>query len=124
LNDPADRVQFVRWLYNVLRAELDQDQDQATSLAINELNESIQAGKLASMFTKDVPGGCDSSRKRVRKDDGHQDRNDRAGRDLDDRLQLRAHGFEVKPEVIVDDSGGTLEPLFEVPSPFSTYSPC
>ena len=34
----------------------------------------------------------------------------------DDRAQLRAHGYEVEPEVIVDASGGEWGPLFKVPA--------
>src|SRR5712691_2956232 len=36
--------------------------------------------------------------------------------------ELKAHGYEVKPEVIVDSSGVILEPLFKVWQLFPTLS--
>jgi len=117
LNDSAGRAEFVRHLYILLCVEIDRDRN--WKRVITELENRIRNDKLNSMFTKDVPG--DPGRKHARTGDDHQDGDHRAGshragRDGDHRVQLRAHGFEVKPEVIVDDSGGTWEPLFEVPA--------
>ena len=35
---------------------------------------------------------------------------------IDDRAQLRAHGYEVEPEVVVNASRGEWGPLFKVPA--------
>jgi len=100
LNDSAGRVEFVRHLYNLLCVEVDRDRDRDTKLAIDELNRRIKDGGLDSMYT---------ARKHA-----FTDNCDCTGRGGDDHTPLRAHGLEVKPEVIVDDMGGTWEPLFEV----------
>ena len=38
-----------------------------------------------------------------------------------DSEDLRAHGYEVKADVMVDNKGGTFEPFFKVWRPFCTY---
>jgi hypothetical protein len=62
------------------------------------------------MFTKKSTGN--GSRKRARTNPNNDDH--AGGGGGDDCAQLRAHGYEVKPEVIMDDNGGEWEPLFKV----------
>jgi len=38
-----------------------------------------------------------------------------------DSEDLKAHGYEVKADVIVDNKGGTFEPFYKVWRPFCTY---
>ncbi len=65
--------------------ELDREQDQDTKNATGELSDKIKNRRMRS---KDATGNTD--RKYARKGD---------------RAPLRAHGYEVKLEVIVDASG-------------------
>ena len=111
LDDSVGRVEFVRHLYNLLCIEVDQDQDRDTDSAVRGLNKKIKSLPMKSMYTKQAIAGK-TGRKRA-----HTGNGDRAGgADEDDRAQLRAHGYEVKPEVIVDASGGEWAPLFKVPA--------
>jgi hypothetical protein len=43
------------------------------------------------------------------------------GTSAEDSEDLQTHGYEVKPDVIVDNKGGTFEPLIKVRRPFCTY---
>ena len=44
------------------------------------------------------------------------------GASATESAELKAHGYEVKPEIIVDSSGVILEPLFKVWQLFHTLS--
>jgi len=111
LNNTAGRIEFIRHLYNLLQLELDQDEDQNTQSAINDLNSRIESNLEDSVCTKDDTG----SRKRTRTGNTTSSGN-RAGEvGGDDHAQLRAQGYEVKPEVDVDASGGEWAPLCKVP---------
>ena len=66
---------------------------------------------MKSMHTKQAAAGK-AGRKRA-----HTGNGDHAGgAGEDDRAQLRAHGYEVIPEVIVDPSGGEWAPIYKVPA--------
>ena len=69
------------------------------------------------MFTKD--NGGNRSRERTRTDDTTRGSSRVGEGGGDDRAQLRAHGYEVKPDVIVDASGGKWATVFKVPATFS-----
>ena len=111
MNDSAGRIQFVRYLYNLLRLELPQNQDQTTQTIISKLNRRIKKHPMKSMTTEDGNSG----RKRARTGNATGNSNRAGGGGGGDRTQLRAHGYEVKPEVVVD-ANGEWEPLFEVPA--------
>ena len=64
---------------------------------------------MKSMSTKDGNSG----RKRARTGNATGNSNRAGGGGGDDRAQLRAHGYEVKPDVVVD-ANGEWEPLFKV----------
>jgi hypothetical protein len=66
--------------------------------------------------------------KKSKKKDGRKNDGDGAGAGAGvggtgaaDSEDLRAHGYEVKPDVVVDNKGGTFEPFFKVWQPFCTY---
>ena len=112
LNNTAGRIEFIRHLYNLLRLESDQDEDQNTQSAINDLNSRIESNLEESVCTKDDTG----SRKRTRTGSatGSGNRTGEGGGGY--RAQLRAQGYEVKPEVEVDASGGEWVPYYKVPA--------
>jgi len=66
--------------------------------------------------------------KKSKKKDGCENDGDGAGAGAGlggtsaaDSEDLGAHGYKVKPDVIVDNKGGTFEPFFKVWQPFCTY---
>jgi hypothetical protein len=63
---------------------------------------------------------CRSKRKRDG-DDGGQGAGGGAG--STDCAELRSHGYEVEPQVIVDESGFVIESFIKVRQPFSTCAP-
>jgi hypothetical protein len=109
LNDSVGRIEFVRYLYNLLCIEVDQDQDRDTNSAVSELNAKIKRLPMKSMYTKQATAGK-AGRKRAHTGNGDS----AGGADEDDRAQLRARGYEVKPEVMVDASGGEWGPIYKV----------
>ena len=112
LNDSAGRTNFLRHLYNLLQLELYQDQE--IREAILDLNRRIGRQLKESMHTDDENTG--GRRASTGSATGSSNRAGEGGGD--DRAQLRARGYEVKPEVVVDDSGGEWAPLFKVPATF------
>ncbi|KAI0286359.1 kinase-like domain-containing protein [Russula brevipes] len=117
LNSPDGRVRFARHLYNLLFKKLDEGQNRNADNDIRVLNEMVQKLNLKSMHTKDAAG-----RKRARTSAGD---GDGAGSGSGgDHAQLRARGYEVKPEVIVDDDGIKWEPTLKSPDHILTvYRP-
>ena len=126
MNIPVGRVKFARQFYNflsVLGAE-----EEFTTTPIQELKEKITDCQnkygMKSLMTK-----------KSKKKDGRENDGDGAGAGAGvggtgagvggtgaaDSEDLRAHGYEVKPDVIVDNKGGTFEPFFKVWQPFCTY---
>ncbi len=92
-----------------MEVDQDQDQDGDTDCAVHQLNEKIESLPMKSMYTKQATAG-------------HTGNGDRAGgAGEDDRAQLRAHGYEAKPEVIVDASGGEWAPLYKVTATLFYY---
>ena len=112
MNNAAGRIEFIRHFYSLLQLELDQDEDQDTRSAIHEFNIRIEGNLVQSVCTKDDNGG----RKRTRTGTGNTTGSGHLTGEGggDDRAQLRAQGYEVKPEVVVDASGGELAPLYKV----------
>ncbi len=114
MNDSVGRVKMARHLYNLLCIELDQEQEQDAKDAIDKLHRRIKSSRMKSMYTRDVTSA--TGRKRAGTDNG----DNAGGGGGDDRAQLRARGYEVNPEVLVDPCGGIWEPLDEVLATFST----
>jgi len=119
LNIPVGRVKFERQLYNFLSVL--GEEGEVTMTPIEQLNDKISDYKeqygMKSLMTKK------SKRKDGRENDG-----DGAGAGAGvggasaaDSEDLRAHGYEVKSDVMVDNKGGTFEPFFKVWRPFCTY---
>jgi len=112
LHNSVGRMEFVRHLYNLLCIELDQDQDQDqdTRSAVRELNCRIESKPMKSMYTKEAT----SNNGRECAHTGNGDRT--SGEGGYDHAQLRAHGYEVEPDVFVDASGGEWGPIYKVPA--------
>jgi hypothetical protein len=107
LNDSVGRVELTRLLYNLFcHVEVDEAQDQDTKNVINEAKMDVQRWKLHRLYTNKVPTGRASKKRRTDNPDGA----DGGG----GHGELRAHGYEVRPDVIVGYDGIALEPLYEV----------
>ncbi|KAF8441765.1 kinase-like domain-containing protein [Boletus edulis BED1] len=120
LDDADGRAEFARYLYNLLSVELDDDQDSTERGAIRELHTRINDRHLKSFYTKNPTSH--GNRKRPRTDNNDDDA--AGGGGGDGRAQLRACGYEVKPEVIMDSSGGEWAPLSKMPDHILTvYRP-
>jgi hypothetical protein len=88
--------------------DIDKGQNDDMSNAVRLLNVQVRARGLPSMYTQDPTQKA--SKKRVRTADG----DGAGGGGGVDHAQLRAHGYEVKSDVIVDDDGIEWEPISEV----------
>jgi hypothetical protein len=123
LNIPGGRVEFARQLYNflsVLGAE-----GEVTTAPVQRLKEKITDHRskygMKSLMTNK------SKTKDSRESDDESDDDDAStgagggGASAADSEDLRAHGYEVKSDVIVDNKGGTFEPFFKVWRQFCTY---
>jgi hypothetical protein len=123
LNQPSGRVEFIRHFYNLLSANSDEEANTSTTIA--ELNRKIANRNMMSMHTKEATKN--NSRKRARTagdgSEGGGGRGDRGGGGGSDDRQLRAHGYEVRPEDFVDDFGMLWQSLDKVSVTFSFYSP-
>jgi len=126
LNIPVGRVGFARQFYNFLSVL--GEEGEVTTTPIQELKEKISDCQskygMKSLMTK-----------KSKKQDGRENDGDGAGAGAGvggagagvggtsaaDSEDLRAHGYEVKSDVIVDNKGGTFEPFFKVWRQFCTY---
>ncbi|KAF8125462.1 kinase-like domain-containing protein [Boletus edulis] len=106
-DDPLGRVEFARHLYN-LRAELDQKEDQGAEDAVKALVDQVKKCKMKLMYTKSETG-------RGKHTESNHDDPAGGGGGNGHNAQLRAHGYELEPKFIMDDSGGTLEPVYKTP---------
>ncbi|KAI0254087.1 hypothetical protein BJV78DRAFT_1280483 [Lactifluus subvellereus] len=108
LNASVGRVEFARQLYNFLHVPGGDKEVKDTRAKIGQFKDKIlkhnKEFPMKSFYTKDTQG---TKRKRARTGDGGS-----AGAGAADCV-LKAHGYEVKPEVVVDATGVALEPLFK-----------
>jgi hypothetical protein len=121
LKIPVGRVKFERQLYNFFSVL--GEEGEVTMTPIKQLNDRIEDYKgqygMKSLMTK-----------KSKRKDGHDGAGAGAGAGVGgasaaDSEDLRAHGYEVKADIIVDNNGGTFEPFFKVWRPFCTYyTPC
>ncbi len=120
LNDPNGRVTFVRYLYNLRALE---DEDPNTKALVDDLNGLIKGLGLKSLYPN-VDSKKENMNKRARTGTGSNGDNAYGGGGSDPmELQLRAHGFEVNLETVIDYQGIPWD-LIEV-QPFRTCcSPC
>jgi hypothetical protein len=114
LDTSVGRAKFLRQLYN-LRHVLERNKEAGdTEAKIQQLQNKIdQYDKkyyfMKSFYSKDSQGT-----------------NSQDVPSTTDCAEIRAHGYEVKPEAgeIVDESGKyVLKPLYKVWQPLSTYTP-
>ncbi|KAI0293575.1 kinase-like domain-containing protein [Russula brevipes] len=98
--------------------KVDEDQNQDMRDAIRLLKARVKARRLKSRHTKVTKENA--GRKDAREDDNDSADDDSAdggdgGAGGGDHAQLRAQGYEVKSDVIVDDKGIEIEPIFKRP---------
>ena len=119
MNIPIGRVEFARQLYNFLSVL--EEEGEFTMTPIEQLNDKISDYKvqygMKSLMTK-----------KSKREDGRESDGDGAGAvagvggaSAADSEDLRAHGYEVKSDVMVDAKGGTFETFFKVWRPFCAY---
>jgi hypothetical protein len=90
-----------------------------TRAKIEELQNMIRQFPMKSFYTEDT-----NKRKRLNSEITDRGASGRAGGGgAPEYAELGAHGYEVEPQVIVDDKGGVFEPLFKVRQPLFTYAP-
>ena len=106
-------------MYNLLRLEVEEDEDKDTRKEAEQLDQCVTLSGMNSLYGRgDTPG---TTQKRRRMDVSGDGRGGGRGQGPADSAELRAHGYEVQSQVIVDADGGTWEPLFGVWQPLSTY---
>jgi hypothetical protein len=126
LNTSAARAKFVRQLYNLHKMLEREKETKDTEAKIQELLSKISndKGRFKPFYTKDTRA---SKRKRTESDVNDQDAGGGAGGvGATDYAELGAHGYEVEPEEVVDESGNVImEPFFKVClcRSLSTYAP-
>jgi hypothetical protein len=97
----------------------EEEEAEDTQKEIKELQLQIKQRSLKSLYTKDDANTKGKKRKRSGAGDGAGGRGGAAGVGAGDSADLRARGYEVEPEDIVDDSGIVYELLFKVWQPLS-----
>jgi hypothetical protein len=106
-------------LYNLLHLEVEVDEDRDTRKEAEQLGQCVTAAWMNSLFGRGDTQGTKQKRRRMDVSGGG--RGGGGGQGTADSAELRAHGYEVQSQVIVDANGGTWEPLFKVWQPLSTY---
>jgi hypothetical protein len=119
LNILVGCIEFAHQLYNFLSVL--GEEWEATMMPIQWLNEKI-------LDYKDQYSIKVLIMKKSKRKDGHKSDSASAGMGAGvggtsaaDSKDFRAHGYEVKLDVMVDAKGGTFEPLFKVWQLFYTY---
>ena len=120
MDDRVRRAEFARQLYNLLHLEVEEDEDRDTIIKTNQLDQKIRSEGLDALFTWDGSQGTKQKCRRMDVGAGGSG----GGKGTAHGAELRAHGYEVQSQVIVDANGGTWEPLFKVWQPLSAcYTP-
>jgi serine/threonine protein kinase len=99
----------MRQSYNLFHILERNEDDEDTRREVEILRDEIIEHDLKSLHTKD-----DNPKGKKRKRSGAHDDAGAGGVGAEDQVVLRARGYEVKPEAIVDASGIVYEPLFKV----------
>ncbi|KAI0245824.1 hypothetical protein BJV78DRAFT_1259964 [Lactifluus subvellereus] len=126
LNTSVGRVKFVHQLYNLLHVSVGGEEAEDTKATIEQLKDKIlkqnEESPMKSFHTKEGTQGQGTKGKGAHTGGGAGAGAGGAG--AADCAELRAHGYEVNPEVIVDDKGIAWEKLFKMPSHILTvYRP-
>ncbi|TFK48893.1 hypothetical protein OE88DRAFT_1737120 [Heliocybe sulcata] len=122
LSNATDRVKFTRQLYN-LRAGLkssteSESMKDAFAKLRNAVDDHGDKYTLESLYTRSTGG---SNRTRT-SDDGNSSDGDSdvprtcTARDTAEYADFKDHGYDVEPDVMVDEKGGTYERLIPLPS--------
>jgi len=105
------------------RDKKDEGKDTRMLREIRQLINTISQHEKKFDLTSFTTGVGRGSRKiHTRTSDGDGDGTSGGGASAAEYAELKAHDYEVKPEVIVDSSGVILEPLFKVWQLFPTLS--
>ncbi|KAI9437875.1 hypothetical protein F5148DRAFT_1021303 [Russula earlei] len=112
------RIEFARQLYNLNYMLEGANEGKDTESNVDRLKEKIlkysKKFPLESMFGKGTKKNADKT------DDGAGTGGGRGAgagsADAADHMEFRAHGYEVEPEVVVDNRGNVFEPLVKMPS--------
>ena len=132
MNTSVGRVEFARQLYNLLRAlgEDKKEEDKDTWMKINQLRGKISEHDKIFYMKPFEPGKTRENPARTSSsDDSSTGASDDSSTGASvgsagaaDCEDLESHGYQVKLQVtIVDNKGGTMEPLFRVWQPFCTH---
>jgi len=128
LNTSVGRVEFARQLYNLLRAlgEDKEEENKDTWMKINQLRGKIWEHDKIFYMKPFEPGKTRENPARTDASDDSSTGSSVGSAGAADCEDLESHGYQVKLQVtIVDNKGGTMEPLFRVWQPFCThYMPC
>ena len=106
LSNALGRVQFVYQLYNILHMPGRNNEEAKyttakVQLLIDRISEHKQKFPMKSLYK--------TKRERAGMSDGDDDSDDPGDAGAADYAELKAHGYEVKQEVMLDDNGGELE---------------
>jgi hypothetical protein len=120
LSEPRQRVTFTRALHNLIHEQQNSKEDDGTKKQVDKFYlKVLNAGtwyQLRTFYTKET-------RETKRKDSSDDDcgRNETSGTDAEPGgaseiygAILRSKGYEVIPDVIVDESGGEWGQMFRV----------
>jgi hypothetical protein len=122
LKKPVGRVKFERQLYNLL--SFLGEEEEVTMTPMKQLNDRIEDYKgkygMKSLFTKKPKRTDDRDGAGAGAGVGGAGAGV-GGASAADSEDLRAHGYEVKTDVVVDKYGGTFEPFFKVWRLFSSH---
>ena len=121
MDNPDGRVEFARQFYNILHLDVEDNKD--TREKTNKLSYDVvsNASKFNLKSFYSTYGTQGVKKKRACTDDVDDASEDGGDEDTAECIELRAHGYEVEPQVVVDSHAGTWLPLFEVWQPSSTY---
>ncbi|KAI9512458.1 hypothetical protein F5148DRAFT_1373161 [Russula earlei] len=112
------RIEFARQLYNLHYMLEGANEGKDTEANVDRFKEKIlkhnEKFSLKSMFSKGTKRNADET------EDGASTSGSRGAgagsADAADHMEFRAHGYEVEPEVVVDNRGNVFEPLVKMPS--------
>jgi hypothetical protein len=116
----SDRLELALLLYNFVHILSNEKDDRTTVLAaIQRYDKTIDKhqGRFAMKTFDDKHGQSYRNNRRRRNEESSGEEEDRDARTNAEKvyaLQLRPHGYEVEPRVIVTEGGTRLEPLFDV----------
>jgi hypothetical protein len=121
IRTPSERLELVLLLYNLVHILSNEKDDGTTVAAIQRYNKAIDIYYARfSMKTFDDKHDQSSQNNKCRNEESSDD-DEHDARTEDEKIygmQLRPHGYEVEPGIIVAEDGSRFERLFDVWHPF------